>query len=191
MAEPKMLSVWPLFYLLKRSKKDEDSIPAEFNIKESHEADLIKTSLLLAVATLNDQEDKLTITQISYRGPGRVLKGRRLNRKTVFTSLVHNGLWMSSSKTLKSTDTYVLILQIDKDIDSLAPQSKGDESRSYKETWNRSAVHEYVTNPTRRHNCTVHESYLKSCADEYNNSGIKGRRPEKNMINQELITNSL
>jgi hypothetical protein len=98
---------------------------------------------------------------------------------------------MSSSKTLKSTDTYVPILQVGKDIESLAPQSKGDESRSYKETWNRSAVQEYVTNPTRRHNFTVHESYLKSCAGEYNNSGILGRRPEKNMINQELITNSL
>ena len=39
-----------------QSEKDENSIPAEFNVKESHDADLQKMSLSLAVAALNDQE---------------------------------------------------------------------------------------------------------------------------------------
>ena len=38
---------------LKRSTTNEDSIPAEFNIKESHEADLIKTSLLICLVMMN------------------------------------------------------------------------------------------------------------------------------------------
>ena len=118
-------------------------------------------SLSLAVAALNDQENKLTLTQITYRGPGKVLKGSKASRKALFNSLVHSGFWISASKTHRLTDSYVPILQIGQDVDSLAPQSKGDESRSHKDTWDQSAVNKYVKNSSRRHNFTVNEQNLK------------------------------